>query len=354
MSGRPASQEILNHERILVMAPSWVGDVVMATPAIRALRRRWPQARITALARQTGADVLEHNPHLDRIIATDRKGVGPESSGLRELIRLLRREKFDLAVVLPNSFRTALWARLAGAKRRVGYALQWRSLFLTDRLPPPRENGAIVPINMVDRYLAVAAKTGCTELSQREELFASENDIATADAVLSSLGVGVDDMLVVLIPGASYGPAKLWGAERFAEVGDRLIERHGCKVLAHVGPGEEEVGRQVAAASSRGVLVAPPGTIDLKVLKGVIKRASLVVANDTGPRHYAVAFDIPNVVILGPTSRRYIDVNLERTKLLQADVECAPCQLKVCPRSHECMEFVEPGDVLAAAEALLG
>lgn len=354
MSGPPAPHETLTHDRILVMVPSWVGDVVMATPAIRALRHRWPQARITALARQTGADVLDHSPHLDRIIAADSRGVGPESSGFREVIRLLGREKFDLAVVLPNSFRTALWARLAGAKRRVGYALQWRSLFLTDRLAPPRENGAIVPINMVDRYLAVAAKAGCMELSQREELFASEEDIAAADAVLSSLGVGVSDKLVVLIPGASYGPAKLWGAEKFAEVSDRLIERHGCKVLAHVGPGEEGIGRQVVAASSNGVLAAPAGAIDLKVLKGVVKRAALVIANDTGPRHYAVAFGIPNVVILGPTSRRYIDVNMERTALLQADVACGPCQLKVCPRNHECMELVASDEVLAAAEAFLG
>jgi len=342
------------YERILVMAPSWVGDVVMATPAIRALRVRYPQARITALARQTGADVLEHNPHLGRIIAANKKGVGPESGGLRELIRLLRREKFDLAVVLPNSFRAALWARLAGAKRRVGYALQWRSLLLTDRLPPPRENGRIVPINMVDRYLAVAARAGCTELSKEEEVFASEADIAAADRELSSLGVGADEMLVVLIPGASYGPAKLWGAKKFAETGDRLIEERGCKVLAHVGPGEEEVGREVAAASEKGVLVARPGAIDLKVLKGVIRRSSLVLANDTGPRHYAVAFGVPNVAVLGPTSRRYIDVNLERTELLQAEVECGPCQLKVCPRGHECMELVTPEDVLAAANALLG
>ena len=354
MSGPPAPPATVDGERILVMAPSWVGDVVMATPAIRALKRRWPQARITAIARPTGADVLEHNPSLDRIIAVDSKGVGPESSGLRELVRLLRREHFDLAVVLPNSFRTALWARLAGARRRVGYALQWRSLFLTDRLPPPRKNGVIVPINMVDRYLAVAAKAGCTELSEREELFASDDDIAASAAVLSSLGVGADDMLAVLIPGAAFGPAKLWGAERFAEVGDELIERHSCKVLAHVGPGEEGIGREVVAASSNGVLMAPPGAIDLKVLKGVVKRAALVIANDTGPRHYAVAFGIPNVVILGPTSRRYIDVNMQHTALLQAHLECSPCQLKICPRNHECMDLVEPGDVLAAAEELLG
>jgi len=341
------------YERILVMAPSWVGDVVMATPAIRALRRRFPDARITALARQAGADVLEHNPHLDRIIASDKRGVGPESAGLRQLVRLLRRERFDLAVVLPNSFRTALWARLSGAPRRVGYALQWRSFLLTDRLAPPRENGKVVPINMVDRYLAVCERIGCTDLSQREELFVGEEETAAADGILSGLGVGADDELIVLIPGASYGPAKLWGAAKFAAVADRLIERRGCKVLAHVGPGEEAVGAEVVAASERGVLLAPPGAVDLKVLKGVISRAALLIANDTGPRHYAVAFGVPDVVILGPTSRRYIDVNLDRTELLQADVACGPCQLKVCPTDHRCMRLITPDDVLSAAERLL-
>ena len=342
-----------NYERILIIAPSWVGDVVMATAAIRALRLRFPKAHITALARATGADVLEHNPHLDRIVAADRKGAGPETRSVGDLVRLLREQRFDLAVILPNSLRTALLAWRARAKCRVGYAVQWRSFLLTDRVPPPRENGRIVPINMVDRYLALCARVGCTELSRSEEVFASDEDIARADEVLSSLGVGADDGLVVLIPGASYGPAKLWGAQKFAEVSDRLIERRGCKVLAHVGPGEEEIGREVAAASERGVLLAPPGAIDLKVLKGVMRRSALVIANDTGPRHYAVAYGVPNVVILGPTSRRYIDVNLERTRLLQAEVECGPCQLKVCPTDHRCMQRITPNEVLEAAESLL-
>jgi len=348
-----AAAQVPEFERVLVVAPSWVGDVVMATPAIRALRRRFPKARIAALCRPAAADVLEHSPHLDRIITADRNGVGPETNSTRELVRLLRAEDFDLAVILPNSLRTALLAWRARAKRRVGYAVQWRSPLLTDRVPPPREHGKIVPINMVDRYLALCAKVGCTELTKDEEIFASDQDAARADEVLSSLGVGPDDALAVLIPGASYGPSKLWGAEKFAVVADRLAERHGFKVLAHVGPGEEAIGREVAARSEKGVLLAPPNTIDLKVLKAVVKRSALVIANDTGPRHYAVAFRIPNVVILGPTSRRYIDVYLEHTELLQAEVDCGPCQLKVCPRDHKCMELITPEHVIAAAERLL-
>lgn len=350
---RPPAQAD-RRERILVVAPSWVGDVVMATPAIRALRRRFPDARITVLARQTGADVLEHNPHVDRIITADKKGVGPETGSTRELLRLLRAEELGLAVILPNSLRAAILAWRAKARRRVGYAAQWRSIFLTDKLPQPREHGKIVPINMVDRYLALCAKVGCAELSKDEDIFASEHDTARANDVLESLGIKEDDRVALLIPGASYGPSKLWGAEKFAEVGDQLIERHGFKVLAHVGPGEEQVGEEVAAASRNGVLVPPRGAVDLKVLKGVIRRSALVIANDTGPRHYAVAYGIPNVVILGPTSRRYIDVNMERTSLLQAEIECGPCQLKVCPRDHRCMELITPGKVFEAAESLLG
>ena len=335
------------------MAPSWVGDVVMATPAIRALRRRFPGARITVLTRQTGADVLEHNPHIDRTIVADKKGVGPETDNTGELARLLRAGSFDLAVLLPNSFRVALLAWRAQAERRVGYAVQWRSMLLTDRVSPPREDGKIVPINMVDRYLALCAAVGCTELSQDEELFASEQDIAGANEVLASQGIAEDDPLAVLIPGASYGPSKLWGAEKFAQVADGLVDRHHFKVLAHVGPGEEEIGQQVADASVRGVTVPPPGTVDLKLLKGVIRRSAVVIANDTGPRHYAVAYGVPNVAVLGPTSRRYIDVNLEHTELVQAEVDCGPCQLKVCPRDHQCMKLITPGQVLEVAESLL-
>ena len=341
-------------ERILIVAPSWVGDVVMATPAIRAVKRRYPLARITALARPAGADVLAHNPHLDRIIAADRKGVGPETQSVCELVQRLRGERFDLALLLPNSLRAAVLAWRARARRRVGYAVQWRSPLLTDRVPPPREGGRIVPINMVDRYLGLCERFGCSALSKDEELFTSDEDLARSHEVLSSLGIANDDMLVVLVPGASYGPAKLWGADKFAEVADRLIDRHACKVLAHVGPGEEETGHAVAAASARGVLLAPPGAIDLEVLKGVVRRAALLVANDTGPRHYAVAYGIPNVAILGPTSRRYIDVNLERTELVQAHVQCGPCQRKVCPRDHACMTLITPDRVFDAAESVLG
>lgn len=326
----------------------------MATPAIRALRRRFPAARLVALARPTGADVLEHNPHLDRILAADKKGAGPQTRSVAELVRLLREEAFDLAVVLPNSFRSALVAWRAGAKRRIGYAGQWRSFLLTDRVPRPRENGRVVPINMVDRYLALCARLGCTDLSKEEEVVASDADLARADRVLAALGVAPEDELVVLIPGASYGPSKLWGAERFAAVADRLAESRRCKLLAHVGPGEEAIGREVAEASARGVLLAPRGAVDLKVLKGIFRRSALVVANDTGPRHYAVAYGVPNVAILGPTSRRHIDVNLGRTALLQAEVECGPCQRKVCRRDHRCMERITPDQVFEAAQQLLG
>lgn len=353
MAPRGNSAPDNDFRRILVVAPTWVGDVVMATPCVRALRRRFAAADIVALATPAAADVLRHNPHLSRLLAADKRGVGPETSGRRELIRLLRAERFDLAVVLPNSARAAWLAWRAGARRRVGYAAQWRSPLLTGRLPQPREDGHIVPINMVDRYLALAARVGCTEISKQEELFASDADLARAAQVMASVGMDEGGRLAVLIPGASYGPAKLWGAEKFARVADALAERHGFKVLAHHGPGEEEIARSVAAAARGSVLVAPPGAIDLNVLKGVVRRAALLISNDTGPRHYAVAFGVPNVAILGPTSRRYIDVNLERTILLQAEVDCGPCQRKVCPRDHKCMELVTPEQVLQAAESLL-
>lgn len=336
---------------ILLIVPNWVGDVVMATPAIRAIRRQFPLADIVALALQSAASVLADNPHINEFIVANRAGFGPQTRNRRELIALLRSHKFDVAVVFPNSFRTAWLAWRSGARRRVGYAVQWRSMLLTDRVPPPRENGRIVPINMVDRYLALAAKLGCTDLSKAEELFASSADAAAAREKLKSLGIADTDKLAVLIPGAAFGPAKLWGAEKFAAVADHFAAQ-GFKVLAHIGPGESQVGEQLAAAS-RNVVIASPGTLDLRTLKPVISRAAIVVANDTGPRHYAVAYNVPNVAILGPTSPRYISVNLERTRIVQASVDCGPCQQKVCTKDHRCMTKITPAEIITAAESLL-
>jgi len=336
--------------RILVRCPNWVGDCVMATPALRALRETFPDAHISLLLKDYVRPVLEGAPWFDDTIACRDKPL----FSLFRTAEDIRSLGFDIAVIMPNSFRSALSIWLARVPRRVGYGRNGRSFLLTDPLEPPREGGRIVPVNMVDYYLALLRRIGCNPSSRREELFFSPRSEERAVRLLEGHGWRPGDRLIALNPGGRYGSSKLWEAEKFAAVGDRLRERYDARIIVLYGPGEEPIATRIAECMSTKPILPLEQGYDLDILKPIIKRTMLLVTNDTGTRHYAVAFDRPVVVIFGSTDRRYTDVNLEKTAIVSATVDCAPCQRKVCrEKQHRCMELVTPEMVLEAAEALL-
>ncbi len=343
-------------DKILVLAPNWVGDVVMATPAFRALRASFPAAEITLVIRPYVRKVLDGAPWFDRIVPFDRRRKGSLADAVR-VIRRFRAQGFDLAVVFPNAFSTALLARLGGARKRVGYVRDRRAFLLTKAIPRPGEEpggpGAFQPVYMADYYLDLAKAAGAEPAGRLLELFLTPETERKTRALFSDLGVGDRDRLVGLNPGAAFGSSKCWMPERFAEAGDRLAERLGARCLVLAGPGEEEVQRTIASSMRSGPLVPPPEAVPLDVLKGVVARLDLLVTNDTGPRHFANAFRVPSVVLMGPTDPRYTHSGDERAVVLRADVDCGPCHLKTCPTDHRCMKALTPGMVVEAAEALL-
>ncbi len=338
---------------MLVRLPNWVGDVVMATPALRALRATWPEAEI----------VYEGRPFLRALLGglawfdgwrDERKG------GARELLqraRELRAQRFDLAVVLPDSHGAALGPWLARVPRRAGYdrspARRW---LLTDWLPQPAEGGEVVPIPMVERYLRLARKLGCVDAGDATELAVEAADEATLAEKLAGAGlddpVGAGDLLVVT-PGANFGSSKLWPPRHFAATCDELRRRHGLVPVIAPGPSEVEIARAVADAMETPAVVLGEPVTSLGELKALIARARLVLSNDTGPRAMAVALRRPVVVLMGPTDPRYTAMHLERQRVLREEVDCSPCHLKVCPIDHRCMEWLQPARAVAAAEELL-
>ncbi|MHC5038193.1 MAG: lipopolysaccharide heptosyltransferase II [Planctomycetota bacterium] len=343
-------------KRILVICPNWVGDVVMATPALRALRTSFPEAKITGLVRPYVSLILEGAPWFDRLWRYDRR-----RNSLREAIRAvrgIRREDFDLAVVFPNSFSTALLARLGGVGERVGYVRDRRGLLLTRSLPRPGEGpgeeGAFQPVYMVDYYLDLVAAAGAEPSGRHLEIFLPPETEAKAAALLERLGQGPGGRWIGLNPGAAFGSSKCWLPERFAEAGDRLAERHGARCIILAGPGEEEVQGRIASLMHSSPATPSPGEVPLDVLKGVVKGLDLLVTNDTGPRHFAHAFNVPAVVLMGPTDPRYTQCGLERAKVLRVEVDCGPCHLKVCPTDHRCMTALTADLVVEAAAELLG
>jgi len=339
-------------EKIIVVLPNHLGDVVMATPALRALRAGRPGAHITGLVRAPLDDVLGGLHSLDRLVGHAiyaKRGWLAQALARRELGRAQRGA--DLVVVLPNSFAAALLAWSTGAPQRIGYARRARSWLLSDALPAPRENGRFKPVAMERYYLDLVQSLGCPDRGTELELATEPRAERDCDALFARHGIRAGTPLVCLAPGAGFGPSKLWPLDYVAEVAGKLIAEGAQVALVH-GPGEAALAEAIRAKTPE---IAPLGgdAMSLSLLKSVLARASLLICNDAGARHIAAAFAVPTLVLMGPTSIAYTNLNLRKTRLLREPVECSPCQRKVCPIDHRCMTRLLPERVLAEARAAL-
>lgn len=328
--------------RVLAIAPNWVGDVVMCTPALRALARRYPDAELCVAGLASGCATLAGLPFIQRFVPL------PAKSGIAELFRNARASgaRPDLALIFPHSFRAATFAWLSGARTRIGYDRGGRRALLTDAVPPHRENGEITPIYMVDEYLGLARAAGAEDDGIGPGLAVSAEDLA---AVRSQLPEGRP--VVAMAPGAAFGPSKCWPAERFAAVADALAERKNAAVLLLTGPGEEQTRADVLAATRHPMLDVQGSTPSLGKLKAAISLSDLVIGNDSAPRHMAVAFKRPVLCIMGPTSPRYTAGPYETGAILRVDVPCGPCQRPICTTDHRCMTQITPEMLVVHAES---
>jgi len=346
---------------VAVYLPGWIGDAVMATPALRALRRHFSDAHLLGIAKPYVAGVLEGGHWFDELV------LAPGQSWSAEVLTLgwkLRARRIDLAVLFPNSFRSALTVWLAGCRRRVGYARCGRSPLLTETLPPVRDRrGRITPSPILDAYNRLAEVVGCPAPGQRLELFTTPADEAAAARVLELSGLHNYPEVVCLNPGAAFGSAKHWPAEHFATLGRHLAERRGCGVLVLCGPAERGLCRQIAGLAGHPGVKGLAGHIQqdrpegpvlsLGLSKALIRRCRLLVTTDSGPRHFAAAFDRPVVTLFGPTHIAWTETYHPRAIHLQKQVACGPCQRRVCPLDHRCMKELLPAEVFLAAQRLL-
>lgn len=335
---------------ILVFCPNWVGDVVMATPTFECIRQNYPNAHRVGLIRGYTRGVVEDGPWFDQLIDATDKTV----AGFVRLVYQIRRLQPDLALLLPNSLRSALIARLGGVKKIYGYRRNGRTMLLSGGPVPRRENHRIIPVPMREYYLEICRSLQLTVAPlNKPRLFISEALQERGDRLLRRYGIAAGDMVIGLNPGAKFGSSKCWPPENFARLAELLCERWNCKLLLFIGPGEQEIGNRIAELSRVTIIDTGPDGVDLALLKPLIKRCQLLVTNDTGPRHYAVAFDIPVVVIMGPTDPRYTQANLERTIVLRQELECSPCHLKECGQDHGCMRGITPQAVLEASAQMI-
>jgi heptosyltransferase-2 len=340
--------------RILVRMPNWIGDAVMATPVLRCLRLNFPRARIDVSLLPYVREVIEGAPWIDGVIEIPRRREGASVIAMREHVNLLRRNRYDLAVVLPNSVSSAVFAYLSGAKQRIGYDRQGRGFLLTDPVPAQREKGKFAPQPMVDYYLKLCEAAGAVAGSPKTEMFVDEVSERRAEELFARHGIGRGSAVVALAPGAAFGSSKLWDPKNFAAVAGALADERNCDVIIVGGPGERMIAREIASAALAKVANLVEEGMSLSLLKSVAKRCDLFITVDSGPRHFAVAFDKPVVVLMGATNPHYTNCNLEKTIIVMAEgVDCAPCQKKRCPTDHRCMTRITPDMVLSAANDLL-
>lgn len=337
---------LLRTKRLYVRCPNWVGDVVMSTPILRAIRESFPDTKITLGMRAHLEAVVRGLPFFDNL------HIHPPKSKFNDLWATagdLRKQQFDAAILFPNSFETALVAALAGIPRRIGYAMNGRSLLLTDRLAPPRSGFRRVPTPMPYYWSDLVGLAGVEVKSIRPSLHVDDATCELFDSWLLQKGIRREDKLVLVAPGASFGSSKLWKSDRFAQVIDGLAARAGTKAIIQFGPGEEAIANAIKADCKSFVVIVSDPPLDLHRLKAAARRCDLLICTDSGVRHYGVAFDRPVICIMGPNDPRYTAANLDKTTVVREEVDCGPCQLKLCPLDHRCMERIDSERVVAAA-----
>ena len=338
-------------KRILVRGPNWLGDAVMCEPALRGLRKLFPDAQIALLVKPAVADLFAGNPALTRVLTYDTKGRHAGLSGKWALAGQLRRQGFDLAVLFQNAFEAAFLTFLAGVPRRYGYATDGRSLLLSDPVAVPDRRTLV---HQVRYYWDLLKPLGLTGDPSAPELVVFPEEEQAMAGRFAQGGLTATDVVVGINPGSTYGGAKRWLPERFAEVTERLCRtiresrEQQVSVVIFGAKGEERLGREIAARlSSRSLVLS--GATTIRELMAALKRCAMLLTNDTGPMHIASAFQVPIVAIFGPTDWRATSPFGSAHVIVRQPVDCAPCLLRECPIDHRCMTRVSVDQVYDAA-----
>jgi len=330
---------------ILVRGTNWLGDAVMNTPALGAIRRSFPAARISILVTPLVAQLFTPHQWADEVIVYDRQGRHKGVAGRLRIARELRGRGFDLAILLQNAIDAALIAWLAGIPRRMGTRTDGRGFLLTHGF----DQKTLGRVHHVDYYLEMLKSFGITGDEKRQLLCLTETERESARMRLAEAGIAPGDYLIGINPGAAYGSAKRWYPERFAAAGAELARRWGGKLLIFGGPGEVAIAQDIEAALN-GKCLNLAGTLSVRELLALIERCDFFISNDSGPMHIAAAFGVPLVAIFGSTDHRTTYPFSDNSMVVRKEVACAPCLKRECPIDHRCMTEVQAEDVVAAAE----
>jgi heptosyltransferase-2 len=337
--------ETQNLPHLLIFAPNWLGDAVMSLPAIADLRRALGGAVIDVVARPSIAPLFTRVAGVNDVVALDgRRGSSHDAS------LTLRDRAYAAALLLTNSFQTALTAWRASIRERWGYRSDWRGPLLTHAVMPPRDG-----MHQVAYYQHLTRALGFASGPPEPRLEASDEDRRVGSELLVAAGWDGRTPLLALAPGAAYGGAKRWPSESFAALAAALA-RDGVRTVLVGGPGDARAGEDVERGTAQSPLraITLVGRTDLPALAGVLVQCRGLVTNDSGAMHFAAALGVSVTAMFGPTDERVTrplgrDTSSEPV-VLTHDVWCRPCLLRECPLTHRCMRGIDVEAVLASLQ----
>lgn len=335
---------------LLVRAVNWLGDAVLTTPALGAVRAAFPRSRIAVAAKPLVAELFRHHPHVDDILVYEKEGRHAGAGGMLRMAGELRRRRFDAALLFQNAFDAALLAFLAGIPGREGYATDGRRLLLSRAVPVTEE---ILRLHHAEYYLHLVAELGIprpANPAMRLGVTGEERE-AVSDR-LASMGIPKGGRILGINPGATYGSAKRWFPDRFAAVADALSEEWGASVVLMGSGPEMPLSAEVEAAMRRRP-VNLAGRTTVRELMALLSLCGFLVTNDSGPMHIAAALGVPLAAVFGPTDWRTTSPWTRRARIVRIGVDCSPCMRRECDRGHECMLGVTADMVIAAARDLM-
>ncbi len=336
--------------KIMIRGTNWIGDAVMSIPALRQIHRVFHDARLTLYTRPWAEGIFRDADFVDEILTFDKKKRSVQA--LQDEVELIRAEQFDLAILLTNSFESALVTKLAGIPRRIGFNKDLRGLLLTDPIAVPEWKGRT---HEVYYYLALAAEAerrilGRTTPAGEPDVRLDISSSRRAEAIdfLAANGADLSKPTVALGVGSKNSRAKRWPAERYSALADRLSETTGANVILVGAPDEIEVAALVKA-NTHSAAIDISGKTDLALAAAVLAVVDLFISNDMGLAHVAAAAGTETLVIFGPTNNVTTRPFAANASVIRHPVECSPCMLRDCPIDHRCMTRIGVDAVFEAA-----
>lgn len=373
--------------KILIRAANWVGDAIMTTPIIRAVRKSYPDAHITLLAKPWVIPVFDDNPYIDEIMVYENSTRHTKGFGTLRLARDIRKKKFDMAILMQNAFEAALITFLGGVPVRIGYNTDGRTLLLN---PSIKMDKRLKKGHLIDYYRGILKGAGLVDDGRKLDLFISDKDRKDADDIIAaSLYKNIDwqptyrdaqpyvstisSPIIGINPGATGGTAKRWFPERYAELANRLAQRFNTKILIFGGPSDFELGEQIKELAAKypddsddkqeskfsDVCINLASKTTLRQAFALIEKCDLFITNDSGLMHAAAALGTKQIAIIGSTDHIATAPSSPNSVMTRVPVPCSPCLKVHCPKKerdvdyHTCMKKISVDMVMERCESVL-